>query len=602
MRRLALASLIAALAFAPTAADAAIVPGATVDGPSADVVAAQVVRSDAAPDGTAALVYLKNVAAVPHVYVSRLVGGAWTAPERVDASLATASSSPRIGVANGGKVVVTFANGGDLRAVVKPSSSAPFGAAANIGTGGIYGEVDLAPGGNGYVAIKATLLLTASRLEGTTFTPVAGPLNHDVLQEAGASDREAKVATRADGTGAVIVWGEFPGGPGSVYARSVTGTTAAAEQDAKLASLDGALAQAADVIMPDVAIDGTGTAWVVFRQFFTYGALNFGRALARPLPPGGTLGTAQVVDGLANPPTENVEYPRVDVNAAGQGLTANYLGMTVGVESASLSGGVWTRRLLVNDVTNTGTAFASPAIAENGSGVVSWIHDPDGAGAQVSRVLARTTLGGFGPRLRLSDPALGGLPGAQLASTAADSFAVVGYVQGGAGGTDPRRIGGAVVDLPGAGGNNPPKDITKPKLSRLKLSAKRFRIGTKLATAAAVRTGTTIRYTLSEAAAVTLSFERVAAGRKVGKRCVRPKRNNRRRKRCTRYLAVKPVVSFANQGAGPRRIHFEGRLSRRKTLKPGVYRLTLRARDAAGNTSKRLTARIELLPRKRKRG
>jgi hypothetical protein len=572
MRRLALLSLIAAVALAPAVADAAIVPGATVDGPSADVVAAQVVRSDAAPDGTAAMVYLKNVGGVPHVFVSRLVSGAWTAPERVDTS-PTASSSPRIAVANGGKVVVTFANGGSVQAVVKPNAGTPYVGATPIGTGGQYGEVDLAPGGNGYVAIKGTLLLTASRLEGTIFTPVTGTLNHDPLQEAGASDREAKVATAADGASAVIVWGEFPGGPGSVYFRTLTGTTASADQDVKLPSLDGALAAATDVIMPDVAMDGTGTAWVVFRQFFAYGGLNFGRALARPISAAGSLGTAQVVDGLANPPTENVEYPRVDVNAAGQGLTANYLGMTVGVESASLSGGTWTRGLLVNDVTNTGTAFASPAIAENGSGVVSWIHDPDGAGAEVSRVVARTTRGGFGPRLTLSDPALGGLPGAQLASAAANSFAVVGYVQGGAGAADPRRIGAAVVDLPAAGGGNPPpKDTTKPKLSKLRLSAKRFRIGRKLVSASAVKTGTNVRYTLSEAATVTLSFERVA---------------------------VKPALKFSGQAAGRRSIHFEGRLSRRKTLKPGVYRLTLRARDAAGNLSSRLRARVTVLPRKR---
>jgi hypothetical protein len=602
MRRLALASLIAVLALAPTAADAAIVPGATVDGPSADILANNIVQSDAAPDGTAAIAYLKNVGVNAHVFVSRLVGGAWTVPEQVDSSFPTASSAPRIGVANGGKVVVTFANGGNLQAVLKPNSTAPFGAAANIGAGGIYGEVDLAPGGNGYVAIKANLLLTASRLEGTTFTPVAGPLNHDILQEAGASDREAKVATRADGTGAVIAWGEFPGGPGSVYVRTLTGTTASADQDAKLASLDGAPAQASDVIMPDVAIDGTGTAWVVFRQFFTYGALNFGRALARPLPPGGALGTAQVVDGLSNPPTENVEYPRVDVNAAGAGLTANYLGTTVGVESASLAGGTWTRGSLVNPFANTGTAFASPAIAENGSGLVSWVNDPDGAGTEVRRIVARTTRGGFGSVLTLSDPTLGDLQQSQLTSAASNAFAVVGYVQGGAGAGDLRRVFGAVVDLPGPGGPPPPVDTVKPKLSGLKLSAKRFRLGRKLVSASAVATGTTIRYTLSEAAKVTLSFERVSKGRKVGKRCVKPKRSNRRRKACKRYAAVKPALSFANQAAGPRRIHFEGRLSRRKTLKPGLYRLTLRARDAAGNTSKRLTARIELLPRKRKRG
>ena len=155
------------------------------------------------------------------------------------------------------------------------------------------------------------------------------------------------------------------------------------------------------------------------------------------------------------------------------------------------------------------------------------------------------------------------------------------------------------IELPGGGGGGSGKDITKPKLTKLHLSAKRFRIGRKLASASAVRTGTTIRYTLSEAATVTLSFARVTSGRKTGKRCVKPKRSNRRHKRCTRYLSVKPALTFANQAAGPRSIYFEGRLSRRKTLKPGSYRLTLKGRDAAGLVSKGLTARVTLLARKR---
>ena len=103
------------------------------------------------------------------------------------------------------------------------------------------------------------------------------------------------------------------------------------------------------------------------------------------------------------------------------------------------------------------------------------------------------------------------------------------------------------------------------------------------------------------AATVTLSFERVTRGRKVGKRCVKAKRSNRRRKACKRYAAVKPALSFANQAAGQRSIRFEGRLNRRKTLKPGIYRLTLRARDRAGNRSAPLPALITVLPRKRKR-
>jgi hypothetical protein len=112
----------------------------------------------------------------------------------------------------------------------------------------------------------------------------------------------------------------------------------------------------------------------------------------------------------------------------------------------------------------------------------------------------------------------------------------------------------------------------------------------------------TIRYTLSEAATVTLSFERVTRGRKVGTRCVKARRSNRRRRACTRFVAVKPALTFRDQAAGSRQIRFEGRLTRRRTLKPGRYRLTLRARDLAGNVSSPLRARVEILPRKRKRG
>jgi hypothetical protein len=583
----------------PAAADAAIVPGAPVDGPSADITANSVVQADVAPDGTAAIAYLKG--ATPKVWVSRLVGGAWGAPEQVD-SLPGASSNPRIAVANGGKVVVTFANGGNLQAVVKPSAETPFGTPTNIGNTAQYGEVDLAPNGNGYVAIKGTTVLTASRLDGTTFTPITGDLNNNSLQEAGGSDREAKVATRSDGTDAVIAWGENPGGPGSVYVRRVTGTTLGGIEDVRVASLDGAPAQAGtDVFMPDVGIGGLGTAWVVFRQAFTYGAQNFSRAVARPLPPGGTLGTAETVDSLGSAPTENVEYPRIDVNGAGVGLAANALGTTFGIQAAFH---VNTWALLpapVNPTPNGGASFASPAIALSGLQMVAWVHDPDGPGAEVSRILARTRLEAFGPVLPLSDPSLGGLQQFQIVSAAGSEFAVVGYVQGGAGAGDPRRIGAALVDLPGAGPENPPVDVTQPKLSKLRLSAKRFRIGTKLPSVAAVGTGVRIRYTLSEAATVSLSFERVTRGRKVGKRCVKAKRSNRRRKACKRYAAVKPALSFANQAAGQRSIRFEGRLNRRKTLKPGVYRLTLRARDLAGNRSAPLRAKITVLPRKRKR-
>ena len=40
-----------------------------------------------AKDGTGGLVYLKDVAGVPHVFVSQLIGGTFSIPQQVDAAL-----------------------------------------------------------------------------------------------------------------------------------------------------------------------------------------------------------------------------------------------------------------------------------------------------------------------------------------------------------------------------------------------------------------------------------------------------------------------------------------------------------------------------------
>jgi len=56
--------------------------------------------------------------------------------------------------------------------------------------------------------------------------------------------------------------------------------------------------------------------------------------------------------------------------------------------------------------------------------------------------------------------------------------------------------------------------------------------------------------------------------------------------RCTRYVTVSPSVRFTNVRAGANRVRFAGRLSATRTLRPGTYRLTVTATDAAGNRSR----------------
>jgi hypothetical protein len=91
----------------PASARAIILPPTTLDGPGEDIVGFG--GAALAEDGSGGVVYLKRVQGVAHVFVSRLMGGRWQAPVRVDTEQPFAASSPRIAAANGGQLVVVWA-------------------------------------------------------------------------------------------------------------------------------------------------------------------------------------------------------------------------------------------------------------------------------------------------------------------------------------------------------------------------------------------------------------------------------------------------------------------------------------------------------------
>ncbi len=135
----------------------------------------------------------------------------------------------------------------------------------------------------------------------------------------------------------------------------------------------------------------------------------------------------------------------------------------------------------------------------------------------------------------------------------------------------------------------------RPSLTRLGLSRKRFRRGRKLPKASAkAKVGAAIRFRLSEPVTVTLSFERIRAGRKVGRRCRAPRRGLRSRKKCKRYVKVKKTVRVKGK-TGRNSVRFQGRLSRARRLKAGRYRLTATSRDKQGLRSTRRRATFTLL-------
>ena len=101
-----------------------------------------------------------------------------------------------------------------------------------------------------------------------------------------------------------------------------------------------------------------------------------------------------------------------------------------------------------------------------------------------------------------------------------------------------------------------------------------------LARAKRVPVGTTVSYVDSQPATTTFAVLRPVTGHRRGSKCAagRPRRHQ---KRCTRWV---PVGSAAHRDASGRvKVHFSGRI-RRRTLRPGAYRLTLtpRANGLAG--------------------
>ena len=152
---------------------------------------------------------------------------------------------------------------------------------------------------------------------------------------------------------------------------------------------------------------------------------------------------------------------------------------------------------------------------------------------------------------------------------------------------------------PGGGapppGGGTPADTERPVFLAASLRPATFAVNPRGAAerpvAAVVRRGTTFRFRLSEAARVVFAIQRARPGRRVRGRCVRLTQANRRRPKCTRFVATRRFAVTAAAGLNAKK--FSGRIGRR-ALRPGRYRATLTATDAAGNKSaaKRLNFRV----------
>lgn len=134
-------------------------------------------------------------------------------------------------------------------------------------------------------------------------------------------------------------------------------------------------------------------------------------------------------------------------------------------------------------------------------------------------------------------------------------------------------------------------DKTAPVVQDLIVSPKRF-VAANTGPAIAARVGTRALVRVSEASTLTFRVARRTSGVKKGKRCLArtPKRHGRS---CKRYVTLKGSFTKAVT-AGTNLFRIQGRL-RGRTLSPGTYRLSVTARDAAGNVSKVKTATFTIV-------
>jgi hypothetical protein len=101
-----------------------------------------------------------------------------------------------------------------------------------------------------------------------------------------------------------------------------------------------------------------------------------------------------------------------------------------------------------------------------------------------------------------------------------------------------------------------------------------------------------LTYTLNQAATITLTLKQRAPGRKVKSRCTKQTKKNHKQARCTRLVAVHGNITLAGK-TGANAFTFAGRIGGRK-LGPGGYQLTA-SPTANGRTGAPQTVTFEIV-------
>lgn len=137
---------------------------------------------------------------------------------------------------------------------------------------------------------------------------------------------------------------------------------------------------------------------------------------------------------------------------------------------------------------------------------------------------------------------------------------------------------------PATGARSAPKLTAKPQLTRLRQTHRVWRLGRKAARVASAK-----RHPVGTS--FTVHSDRVVRLRYVFKRCA-PQRRKQSRRACSRTRA-RGTISVRGR-AGKNRLHFYGRLSKKRKLTPGTYVLEITGRASTGPRSNPTTVRFTI--------
>jgi hypothetical protein len=442
---LILLSLLLALSAAPSGA--AVFPGDAVVGPAPAVRALG--GLDLAPDGTGAIAFTMQDGGVDHAFVSRLVDGAWSAPERLDADLGAASSQPAVAAGDDGRLLVVFVNAGNVYAATRADAGAGWTRQTLWGAGGASDPaVDLSVNGKGYAVFAAPGagghdVRVAHARDAGPWTVLAAPLDANPGNDAGTGAARAHVAASADGVG-VVVWGEG----GRVVARRVQGTRPSIVSVDAIAdlSVEGIPAAGADAPVVSTQDDDSFTG-VAFRATFDVGGTLRSRAIFRRLR-GSRFEAPVAVDAAPFASGQGSAGPRIATVGTGQGLVVAGNDTTNLTTALNLLFDVAPSTLLQVDtiVPSTAPAFAVPAAATARKMLVAWQLTPPGGAPEIR---GRYRDGGdFEAEQVLSRPEMGPTSAADGLLAAGDDSGniAVAYVQDVPG--QGRAIAVSTVDQP----------------------------------------------------------------------------------------------------------------------------------------------------------